>query len=250
MTDPSLDAALSLTGVSHRYPLGNGTDRIVLQDVTLRVAPGELVTIMGPSGSGKSTLLGIAGGLEEPTAGTVSLSGTALGGLTAGQLATIRRRDVGFVFQRYNLVPLLTIVENVALPLELDGIGLAERTAAALAALATVNLGGAAHAFPDNLSGGEQQRVAIARAVVGTPRLILADEPTGALDSVSGEWVIRLIRERTDAGASAVVVTHDARLAAWADRTLYLADGVLSPDENTNQKNTDQKSTDQRVITP
>ena len=228
----TLATALTLTGVSQRYPLTNGTERVVLTDVSLRVAPGELVTIMGPSGSGKSTLLGIAGGLEQPTEGIVTIGNTSLGGLAAAQLATIRRRDVGFVFQRYNLVPLLTIVENVALPLELDGVGYDERTAAALAALDTVNLRDAADAFPDNLSGGEQQRTAIARAVVGTPRLILADEPTGALDSVTGEWVIRLIRERTDAGASAVVVTHDARLAAWADRVLYLADGVLTSDDS------------------
>ena len=228
----TLATALTLTGVSQRYPLTNGTERTVLADVTLRVAPGELVTIMGPSGSGKSTLLGIAGGLEVPTEGGVSVNGADLAGLSAARLATIRRRDVGFVFQRYNLVPLLTIVENVALPLELDGVGYEERTAAALAALDTVNLRDAADAFPDNLSGGEQQRTAIARAVVGTPRLILADEPTGALDSVTGEWVIRLIRERTDAGASAIVVTHDARLAAWADRVLYLADGVLTSDDN------------------
>jgi len=230
MIDPTLAPALTLSGVSHRYPLANGTDRIVLMDVDLTVAPGELVTIMGPSGSGKSTLLGIAGALETPTSGSVSLGGVDLSSRSGEQLASIRRRDVGFVFQRYNLVPLLTIVENVALPLELDGVGHAERTAAALEALATINLRDAADAFPDNLSGGEQQRVAIARAVVGSPRLILADEPTGALDTVSGEWVIRLIRERTDAGASAIVVTHDARLAAWADRVLYLADGVLSAD--------------------
>ena len=228
----TLATALTLTGVSQRYPLTNGTERTVLADVTLRVAPGELVTIMGPSGSGKSTLLGIAGGLEVPTEGGVSVNGADLAGLSAARLATIRRRDVGFVFQRYNLVPLLTIVENVALPLELDGVSYEERTAAALAALDTVNLRDAADAFPDNLSGGEQQRTAIARAVVGTPRLILADEPTGALDSVTGEWVIRLIRERTDAGASAIVVTHDARLAAWADRVLYLADGVLTSDDS------------------
>jgi putative ABC transport system ATP-binding protein len=217
---------LRLDAVSHSYPVTSGAVA-ALTGVSLEVSAGELVAIMGPSGSGKSTLLGIAGGLEQPTSGTVTVNGTPLGTLDRGGLASLRRREVGFVFQQYNLIPLLTILENVALPLELDGVGFEQRTAAALAALATVGLEGAASALPENLSVGEQQRVAVARSVVGSPRLILADEPTGALDSVAGEWVIRLIRERTDAGAAAIVVTHDARLAAWADRTLYLADGVL-----------------------
>ena len=217
---------LRLDAVSHSYP-GPGGEVSALLGVSLEVAAGELVAIMGPSGSGKSTLLGIAGGLEQPTSGTVSVHGTTLGTLDRDGLAALRRREIGFVFQQYNLVPLLTILENVALPLELDGVGFEQRTAAALAALATVGLEGAASVLPENLSVGEQQRAAVARSIVGEPRLILADEPTGALDSVAGEWVIRLIRERTDAGAAAIVVTHDARLAAWADRTLYLADGVL-----------------------
>jgi len=217
---------LRLDAVSHSYAGPRG-DVPALATVSLAVAAGELVAIMGPSGSGKSTLLGIAGGLEQSTSGTVTVNGQLLSQLDRDGLAAVRRRDVGFIFQQYNLVPLLTILENVALPLELDGVGFEQRTASALAALATVGLEGAASALPENLSVGEQQRVAVARSVVGSPRLILADEPTGALDSVAGEWVIRLIRERTDAGAAAIVVTHDARLAAWADRTLYLADGVL-----------------------
>ena len=226
MPDPMPAPILRLDAVSHSYAGPRG-DVPALATVSLAVAAGELVAIMGPSGSGKSTLLGIAGGLEQPTSGTVTVNGKLLGQLNRDGLAAVRRRDVGFIFQQYNLVPLLTILENVALPLELDGVGFEQRTASALAALATVGLEGAASALPENLSVGEQQRVAVARSVVGSPRLILADEPTGALDSVAGEWVIRLIRERTDAGAAAIVVTHDARLAAWADRTLYLADGVL-----------------------
>jgi len=217
---------LRLDTIGHSYPAASG-EVAALRGVTLEVGAGELVAIMGPSGSGKSTLLGIAGGLEQPTTGTVTVHGKVLGALDRDGLAAVRRRDIGFVFQQYNLVPLLTILENVALPLELDGVGYDQRTEAALAALATVGLEGAASVLPENLSVGEQQRVAVARSVVGEPRLILADEPTGALDSVAGEWVVRLIRERTDAGAAAIVVTHDARLAAWADRTLYLADGVL-----------------------
>ena len=226
MPDPMPATILRLDAVSHSYAGPRG-DVPALATVSLAVAAGELVAIMGPSGSGKSTLLGIAGGLEQPTSGTVTVNGQLLGQLDRDGLAAVRRRDVGFIFQQFNLVPLLTILENVALPLELDGVGFEQRTSSALAALATVGLEGAASALPENLSVGEQQRVAVARSVVGSPRLILADEPTGALDSVAGEWVIRLIRERTDAGAAAIVVTHDARLAAWADRTLYLADGVL-----------------------
>jgi len=220
---------LSLAGVSHTYssPLGPVA---ALTAIDLDVHAGELVTIMGPSASGKSTLLAIAGGLEKPTAGEVRLRGRLVASLTAAELAAQRRNELGFIFQKYNLVPLLTVLENVALPLELDGVGLAERTESARAALDLVGLADAAGALPENLSGGQQQRVAIARSVVGTPRLILADEPTGALDSVASEGIIRLLRERTDAGAAAIVVTHDARLAAWADRVLYLTDGALHAD--------------------
>jgi len=227
MTAPS--PLLSLVGVGHEYA-GPSTPVPVLRDVTLDVVAGELVTIMGPSGSGKSTLLGIAGGLEQPTYGEARLNGRVTSTLTAGEIAVVRRREVGFIFQKYNLVPLLTVLENVALPLELDGVSLVERSAAAREALTSVGLADAAHVFPENLSGGQQQRVAIARSVVGNPRLILADEPTGALDSVASEGIIRLLRERTDAGAAAIVVTHDARLAAWADRVLYLTDGALHAD--------------------
>jgi putative ABC transport system ATP-binding protein len=220
-----MTSILNLEQVSRVYP---GAQPVAaLAEVDLSVASGELVTIMGPSGSGKSTLLAIAGGLERPTEGRVSVNGEPIDGLGAAALATLRRRSIGFIFQQYNLVPLLTVVENVALPLELDGWSAKDRTAAAEEAIAAVELADAADAFPEYLSGGQQQRVAIARAIAGTPRLILADEPTGALDSVTGEAVMRIIRGRVDAGAAAVVVTHDARLAAWADRILYLTDGEL-----------------------
>lgn len=220
-----MSSILNLDEVSRVYP---GVQPVAaLAEISLAVAAGELVTVMGPSGSGKSTLLAVAGGLEQPTEGTVTVNGEPIAGLSAAALAALRRRSIGFIFQQYNLVPLLTAVENVALPLELDGWSARDRAVAAEAALAAVELADVADSFPEQLSGGQQQRVAIARAIAGSPRLILADEPTGALDSVTGEAIMRIIRERVDAGAAAVVVTHDARLAAWADRILYLTDGEL-----------------------
>lgn len=217
---------LRMTGVSHVYP---GPQPVTaLSGIDIVVGSGELVTIMGPSGSGKSTLLGLAGGLEQPTEGTVAVNGLPLAGLSRAELARVRRQSVGYVFQQYNLVPLLNAIENVSLPLELDGWKPERSTETGRAALAAVGMTDDAASFPENLSGGQQQRAAIARAIAGSPRLILADEPTGALDSVTGESIMRLIRQRVDAGAAAIVVTHDARLAAWADRILYLVDGRLT----------------------
>ena len=217
---------LRITGVTHGY--GSGMTGVrALADVSLTVAAGELVAVMGPSGSGKSTLLGIAGGLERPHIGTVELQGVALGTLDASARAQVRRRSVGFVFQRYNLIPLLTAGENVSLPLELDRWPARHSAAATADAHALVGLSGQADAYPEELSGGQQQRIAIARAIAGTPRLILADEPTGALDTVTGDAVFRMLRDRVDTGSAAIVVTHDARLAGWADRVLTLDDGVL-----------------------
>jgi putative ABC transport system ATP-binding protein len=198
-----------------------------LAGVDLDVAAGELVAVMGPSGSGKSTLLNIAGGLDRPTSGEVSVLGEDLVALRRGALAALRRRSVGYVFQDLNLLPSLTAAENVALPLELDGTGPRRARRAAVEALAEVELGEVADRFPDALSGGQQQRVAIARALVGGRRLVLADEPTGALDSVTGESVLRLLRARVDAGAAGVLVTHEARHAGWADRVVFLRDGVV-----------------------
>jgi putative ABC transport system ATP-binding protein len=198
-----------------------------LRGISLRVEPGEFVAVMGPSGSGKSTLLNLAGGLDSPTRGEVVVEGAVLGQLTRHQLAAVRRRRVGYVFQDLNLLPSLTAAENVALPLELDGMGLRQTRRLAAAALAEVGLADLAPRFPDEMSGGQQQRVAIARALVGDRRLVLADEPTGALDSQTGEAVLRLLRARVDAGAAGVLVTHEARHAAWADRVVFLRDGEI-----------------------
>jgi putative ABC transport system ATP-binding protein len=201
-----------------------------LRGVSLEVSAGELVAVMGPSGSGKSTLLNVAGGLDAPTAGEVFVEGVLLSGMSRSELARVRRRSAGYVFQELNLIPALTAAENVSLPRELDGISARKARGDALAALAEVDLSELADRFPDELSGGQQQRVAIARALVGPRRLVLADEPTGALDSVTGEDIMQLLRGRCDAGAAGVLVTHDARLAAWADRVVFLRDGRVADD--------------------
>jgi putative ABC transport system ATP-binding protein len=210
--------------VSKTYP--EGADEVhALVGVNLAVDAGILVAVMGPSGSGKSTLLTIAGGLEDPTSGEVLVGGTCITGMSRNAKAALRRRSIGFVFQDFNLLPGLTASENVSLPLELDGVPPRRARAEALEALERLELVGKARRFPDELSGGERQRVAIARAVVGERRLLLADEPSGALDSVNAEVVMRLIRAACRSGVAAVVVTHDAQLASWADRVVFLRDG-------------------------
>jgi putative ABC transport system ATP-binding protein len=210
---------------------GTGSTAVhALRGVSLDVAPGEFVAVMGPSGSGKSTLLNIAGGLDTASSGDVLIEGESLAGMSRADLAQIRRRSVGYVFQELNLIPALTAAENVALPRELDGVSARKARAEAIDALGAVGLADLADRFPDELSGGQQQRVAIGRALVGPRRLLLADEPTGALDSVTGEEVMRLIRDRCDAGAAAVLVTHDARLAGWSDRVIFLRDGLVVDD--------------------
>lgn len=217
---------LRLEGVSMHY--GSGANAVsALSGVDLTVKRGELVAIMGASGSGKSTLLTIAGGLVTPTSGEVVIDGQYLSDASSAQLAAIRRRVLGFVFQDFNLVPALTAIENVQLPLELDGWKRHKARLAALDALRLVDLEDRADHFPDDLSGGQQQRTAIARAVVGGRSLILADEPTGALDSHTGELVLRMLRSRIDDGAGGILVTHDARHAAWADRIVFLKDGRI-----------------------
>ncbi|WP_412539857.1 ABC transporter ATP-binding protein [Longispora sp. K20-0274] len=198
-----------------------------LRGVSLTVRAGELVAVMGPSGSGKSTLLHLAGGLDRPSRGEVLVEGQSLGAQTKRGLARLRRQSIGYVFQDLNLLPSLTAVENVALPLELDGVSARAARRTALAALGELDLAGLAPRFPDDMSGGQQQRVAIARALVGDRRLVLADEPTGALDSQTGEAVLRVLRGRCDAGAAGVLVTHEARHAAWADRVVFLRDGLM-----------------------
>ncbi|KOU32781.1 macrolide ABC transporter ATP-binding protein [Streptomyces sp. WM6372] len=207
---------------------GSGATEVhALRGIDLSVYPGELVAVMGPSGSGKSTLLTLAGGLDTPTSGHVIVEGTDITTASRKQLAALRRRSIGYVFQDYNLIPALTAAENVALPRELDGTSARKARVSALAALEEMGLGQLADRFPDEMSGGQQQRVAIARALVGDRRLVLADEPTGALDSETGESVLALLRSRCDAGAAGILVTHEPRFAAWADRVVFLRDGSV-----------------------
>ena len=219
-----MTAVLEVTRVSKSYGHGAATV-LALRDVDLSVRAGELVAIMGPSGSGKSTLLTIAGTLEDPTAGRVSVEGQDTTTMSRNDRARLRRRSIGYVFQDFNLLAGLTAAENVALPLELDGTRTRNARRLAMAALEQLGLADRADRYPDDLSGGERQRVAIARAVVGDRHLLLADEPTGALDSVNGEGVMRLVRSACKRGVAGVVVTHDAQLAAWADRVVFLRDG-------------------------
>jgi putative ABC transport system ATP-binding protein len=224
-------AILELVGVSKTYGSGDGAVH-ALRDVSLSVAAGELVAVMGPSGSGKSSLLTIAGSLEDATCGEVRIEGAVVGAMRAGTRAGLRRRTIGFVFQDFNLLAGLTAAENVSMPMELDGRSAKSARVAALAALGELGLDDRADRFPDDLSGGERQRVAIARAVAGERRLLLADEPTGALDSVNGESVMRVLLAVCHRGAAGVVVTHDAQLAAWADRVVFLRDGRVVDQTN------------------
>jgi putative ABC transport system ATP-binding protein len=215
---------LELHDISKSY--GEGATQVhALNDIDLAVDEGHLIAVMGASGSGKSTLLTIAGSLEEPTSGQVRISGTSLSSLSRNDKARLRRRTIGYVFQDFNLLPGLTAAENVALPLELDGLPARKARAAGIAALQQLGLVDRAAHYPDQLSGGERQRVAIARAVVGERHLLLADEPSGALDSTNGEAVMTMIRDACQRGVAAVVVTHDAHLASWADRVVFLRDG-------------------------
>jgi putative ABC transport system ATP-binding protein len=216
--------ALELQGVSKVYGEGPAEVR-ALVDVDLSVEPGALVAVMGPSGSGKSTLLTIAGSLEEPSAGDVIVGGARLSGMSRDERARLRRRSIGYVFQDFNLLAGLTAVENVTLPLELDGVTARAARVAGMEALERLGVADKAQRFPDDLSGGERQRVAIARAIVGDRFLLLADEPTGALDSINGEAVMRLLRAACLSGVAGVVVTHEAQLASWADRIVFLRDG-------------------------
>jgi putative ABC transport system ATP-binding protein len=213
--------------VSRTY--GHGAAEVhALHDVELTVRASEMVAVMGPSGSGKSTLLTIAGTLEDATSGEVLVAGQDVTKMSRNGKARLRRRSIGYVFQDFNLLPGLTAAENVALPLELDGVSARRARAAALRALEELGLADRSGHFPDQLSGGQRQRVALARAVVGEHQLLLADEPSGALDSANGETVMRLILNACKRGMAAVVVTHDTQLASWADRVVYIRDGRIA----------------------
>ncbi|MEO1527227.1 MAG: ABC transporter ATP-binding protein [Planctomycetota bacterium] len=228
---------LEFKGVGKTY--GTGSLLVeALKPVSLKIQRAELVAVMGPSGSGKSTLLSLAGALDVPTQGRVEVDGQDLASLSRRALAVLRRRTIGYVFQEFNLMPGLTAVENVQLPLELDGISIREARVQSMAALERLEIAELADRYPDNLSGGEQQRVAIARAFVGPRTLLLADEPTGSLDSATGDVVMRMLREQCDDGRSGLMVTHDAAHAAWADRVVFIKDGVIVSESHCDERST------------
>ena len=223
---------ISVRGLSMRFTSG-GAAVDVLADISLDVPPGQFLAVAGPSGSGKSTLLGLVAGLDQPTAGRITVAGVEITRLGEDALARFRRDTIGYVFQSYHLIPTLTALENVAVPLELAGEPHALERAGAL--LAEVGLAGRAHHYPVQLSGGEQQRVAVARAVCRRPRLLLADEPTGNLDSATGKQIIELLVDlHRNLSSTLVLVTHDSALAAHADRVVTLRDGRIVSDETVN----------------
>jgi len=226
---PTSPAPLELQNVTCVF--GDGPRRVVaLEDISLTLEPGELVAVMGPSGSGKSTLLNVAGLLQSPTSGRVLIDGVDAADHSPSQSAALRRTRIGLVFQHYNLVPTLSVGENVSLPLELDGRSPAQCREAARIALQEVGLEGLEDRFPEEISGGQAQRAAIARALIGQRSVLLADEPTGALDTTTGDAVLRILRERVDEGAAGMIVTHEPRFAGWADRVIVVRDGRLVDD--------------------
>lgn len=221
-----------IEAVGVRKEIMMGKDHIpILRGINLAVHQNEFVAIMGPSGSGKSTLLGLMAGLDTPTAGQIRLDGQEISSMSEDQLARLRARMVGIVFQSFHLIPTLTALENVSVPLELSGAGKAARQTAE-AMLQRVGLSHRLHHYPRQMSGGEQQRVAVARAFAPSPAVIFADEPTGNLDSQNGRAVMNLIVEQVrSAGTAMVLVTHDPNLAALADRTIYIQDGTVVREE-------------------
>ncbi len=219
---------LEMHDICKDYPMGKTVTR-VLKNVNLTVNEGDYLAIMGPSGSGKTTLMNIIGCLDVPTSGSYSLGGRDITACSAKELATVRNKEIGFVFQSFHLLPKLTALENVALPLLYGGMKKAQRLELARQALETVGLADRIDHRPDQLSGGQCQRVAIARAIVGKPKLLLADEPTGALDSASGAQVMELFqRLHEDSGATIIMITHDAGIARHAQMTRTIRDGILS----------------------
>ena len=209
------------------YSAGTEAEVVALKGVDLRIMPGEFVAIMGPSGSGKSTLMNLIGCLDTPTSGRYECDGVDVSTLDAEELAALRRDKIGFVFQGFHLLPRMDATDNVAMPLGYAGVPHAERRERALASLASVGLGERAGHKPNELSGGQQQRVAIARALVNHPPILLADEPTGALDSKTGEEILALFKQLRDDGHTVILITHDAHVAAHADRTYEMHDGEL-----------------------
>lgn len=229
---PARQPALEFIDTVKSYGTGSLQVR-ALTDVCLKVQPGEFVAVMGPSGCGKSTLLHLAGALEAPSAGRVIVAGNDLAEMSPKALAEMRRRDVGYVFQQLNLIPALTAIENVMLPLELDGVPTKVARDLARSELEQVGLSHHLDRYPDDFSGGQQQRIAIARAVVGDRRILLADEPTGALDTMSSEQVVDVLAAQARRhGTTVVMVTHEPRLASWADRVVFFRDGRIV-DEST-----------------
>jgi putative ABC transport system ATP-binding protein len=224
MSETETGAILEARALVHRYRQGR-KDLLALRDVDLAVGRGEFLAVTGPSGSGKSTLLHVLGGILRPDGGEVWFEGRALSALSDNELTLYRRRRLGFVFQFFHLLPTMSALENVAVPLMLDGVP--DALDRARAALGRVGLAERFDHRPAELSGGEQQRVAVARAVVTEPAVLCADEPTGNLDSVTGEDVLKILRAMADAGQTVVLVTHEARVAAFADRVVRLVDGTL-----------------------
>jgi putative ABC transport system ATP-binding protein len=224
-----MDALIQLSGITKRYDHGGAP---ALDDVTLTVAPGEAVAVMGPSGSGKSTLLNLIAGLDRPTSGTVTVAGQRIDTLGETGVARFRRREIGMIFQFFNLLDDLTVADNVLLPAQLAGVRTAAARARTAELLAALRIEQHSNSYPARLSGGERQRVAIARALVNRPALLLADEPTGALDTATGEEIGELLLDLNSSGQTMVLVTHNPELAArYANRTLQLLDGRLASDE-------------------
>ena len=222
-------ALIEARGLSKTYVMGDQTVH-ALRDVSLEIAEGDFVAIMGASGSGKSTLMNILGCLDQPSTGVYILAGEEVEVMSQDQLASIRNRRIGFVFQQFNLLPRTSAIENVELPMVYAGVRVAQRRAKAAAALERVGLGQRGGHTPSELSGGQQQRVAIARALVNDPQLILADEPTGALDSQTSEDIMRLLTQLNTQGMTVVIVTHEADIATWARRKLVFKDGMIVED--------------------
>jgi putative ABC transport system ATP-binding protein len=220
---------IELKNASKQYRQG-GREIVALRDISLHIGKGEFLSIMGPSGSGKSTLLNLMGGLDQPTSGEVFINNRPLHNISDNELTLIRRRHVGYIFQFFNLLPLLTAAENVGLPLLLDGIPFSRIKPMAVALLEKVGLSQRIEHRPEQLSGGEMQRVAIARALITTPAVILADEPTGNLDSHTSEEIFLLLKALNDQGQTIVIVTHDSKAAAYGTRIITLKDGALAED--------------------